>query len=216
MSGLFGLLFFATIILFIVGMLSPALISKYYKKPVTRKQIAIFCLLAGFIFMILIGVYAPKTSTNGDTGKKEAAKLYDVVKVVDGDTIDVNIDWKTERIRLIGLDTPEIVDPRTTVQCFGQESSTKAHELLDGKKVALETDATQGERDKYDRLLRYVFIENNTDFSKSMIENGFGHEYTYEIPYKRQVAYKEAQKQAESGKKGLWADTTCAGTTTRQ
>jgi micrococcal nuclease len=133
---------------------------------------------------------------------------------VDGDTVDVDIDGKTERIRLIGLDTPETVDPRTTVQCFGQEASTQAHTLLDGKKVTLEADATQGERDTYGRLLRYIFIEDGTDFSKTMIENGYGHEYTYQVPYKRQNEYKEAQKQAESGKKGLWAANTCAGTTT--
>jgi len=146
--------------------------------------------------------------------QKAESTLYDVVKVVDGDTVDVNIDGKTERIRLIGLDTPETVDPRKTVQCFGQEASTKAHELLDGKKVTLEADATQGERDTYGRLLRYIMIEGGNDFSKTMIENGYGHEYTYQIPYKRQNEYKEAQKSAENGKKGLWADNTCAGTTT--
>jgi len=106
------------------------------------------------------------------------SKTYDVVKVVDGDTIDVSINGKTERIRLIGINTPETVDPRKPVECFGKEASDKAKTLLGGMKVYLESDITQGELDKYSRLLRYVFLENGTNFNLLMIKEGYAYEYT--------------------------------------
>lgn len=143
---------------------------------------------------------------------EEVKTLFDVVKVVDGDTIKVNIDGVEESIRMIGLDTPETVDPRKPVQCFGEEASNKAKELLSGKKVSLESDVTQGERDKYQRLLRYVYMEDGKLFNKLMIEEGFAHEYTYSIPYKYQEEFKEAEKSAREAKKGLWGDL-CNGDT---
>ena len=101
---------------------------------------------------------------------------FKVIKVVDGDTMDVSIDNKTERLRLIGIDTPETVDPRKKVQCFGIEASNKAKELLFGKFVSLENDESQGERDKYKRLLRYVFLQDGTNFNLFMIAEGYANE----------------------------------------
>lgn len=135
--------------------------------------------------------------------------FYSVIKVVDGDTVDVNINGKTQRIRVIGINTPEVVDPRKTVECFGKEASNKAKELLEGKKVRLEQDSTQGNSDKYGRLLRYIFLEDNTDFGLTMIKEGYAYEYTYNIPYKYQQQYKQAQKEAEENRRGLWADGVC-------
>src|SRR3989338_322463 len=103
--------------------------------------------------------------------------LYPVVKVIDGDTIDVKIGTKIERIRMVGMDTPEIVDPRKAVQCFGKEASNRTKLLLTGKSVALQSDPTQGERDKYGRLLRYVILDG-LNFNKRLIAEGYAHEYT--------------------------------------
>lgn len=136
---------------------------------------------------------------------------YQVVKVVDGDTLDVSINDKIERLRLIGIDTPETVDPRKSVQCFGKEASSKAKELLMGKRVSLEMDDTQGERDKYKRLLRYVFLPDGTNFNLFMIEEGYAHEYTYHLPYKYQAEFKNAQRSAMENQKGLWSPSTCPG-----
>jgi micrococcal nuclease len=141
-------------------------------------------------------------------------KLLNVVKVVDGDTIDVSFDGKTERIRLIGINTPETVDPRKPVECFGREASDKAKALLSGKKVYLEADLISGERDKYNRLLRYVFLEDGTSFNLLMIKEGYAYEYTYDVPYKYQTEFKQAQKEAEANKAGLWGDKVCPNTTT--
>lgn len=134
---------------------------------------------------------------------------YSVEKVVDGDTIKVKIDGKLKSVRLIGLDTPEVVDPRKVVECFGREASDKAKEILSGQKIRLEIDSSQGDQDKYGRLLRYVYLEDNTFFNKWMIENGYGHEYTYDIPYIYQVEFQEAENSARENKLGLWSDDAC-------
>lgn len=134
---------------------------------------------------------------------------YPVLKVVDGDTLAVRINGKSTTVRLIGLDTPETVDPRKPVQCFGTEASNKAKELLTGKTVSIETDNTQGELDKYGRLLVYVYLPNGVLFNKYMIAEGYGHEYTYNIPYAYQSEFKAAERDARTRKKGLWADNAC-------
>lgn len=136
-------------------------------------------------------------------------QYYKVVNVVDGDTIDLLIDGKSQRLRLIGIDTPETVDPRNPVQCFGIEASNKAKGLLTGQEVSLEDDPTQDNLDKYDRLLRYVFLKDGTFFNKLMITEGYAHEYTYDTPYKYQQEFKDAEKQASESKVGLWADNAC-------
>lgn len=129
-----------------------------------------------------------------------------VTKVVDGDTIDVYLNGKTERIRIIGINSPESVDPRRPVECFGKEASNFAKSLLDGKIVALEPDETQANKDKYSRLLRYLYIEGKTDFGLEMIKNGYAYEYTYDLPYTKQKEYKDAQTYAANKKLGLWGE----------
>lgn len=137
-------------------------------------------------------------------------KLNKVLKVIDGDTINVEVEGKSQTIRLIGIDSPETVDPRKSVQCYGKEASDKAKELLTGKNVTLESDSTQGDKDKYSRLLRYVFLEDGTDANKLMISEGFAHEYTYQNnPYKYQGEYIKAEQLARENKKGLWTDNAC-------
>lgn len=139
---------------------------------------------------------------------------YSVTEVVDGDTIKISMNGKVETLRLIGMDTPETVDPRKPVQCFGKEASNKAKELLSGKKVRIEMDPTQGERDKYDRLLAYVYRDDGLFYNKAMIEQGYAHEYTYNTPYKYQTEFKTAQKTAQTAQVGLWSPATCNGDTT--
>jgi len=139
------------------------------------------------------------------------ARGHRVVKVVDGDTFDVEIDGKVERLRLIGIDTPETVDPRKDIQCFGIEASNKAKELLIGQFVTLEKDDTQGDKDRYKRLLRYAFLPDGTNFNEYMIAEGYAYEYTYDDVYEYQSAFKSAQAEAQNNNKGLWSPDTCSG-----
>lgn len=143
--------------------------------------------------------------------EKNQAEKFKVLNVVDGDTVAVEINGQKEVLRLIGINTPETVDPRKPVECFGIEASKKAKEILTGKMVRLEKDETQGERDKYNRLLRYVYLEDGTNFNKLMIEEGYAYEYTYNTPYKYQADFKSAQQKAQNEKRGLWAEDTCSG-----
>lgn len=148
---------------------------------------------------------------DGEISEESKEAGYKVVKVIDGDTIDVDINGKTERLRLIGIDTPETVDPRKEVQCFGKEASNKTKEMLLGQFVFLESDDTQGERDKYKRLLRYIMLADGTNFNLFMISEGYAYEYTYDLPYKYQSDFKEAQRLASEDEKGLWSPSTCSG-----
>lgn len=151
----------------------------------------------------------PTTQTNSQY------EYYFVSNIVDGDTIKVNINGMVVTFRLIGMDTPETVDPRKLVQCFGKEASNKAKEILTGKKVRIEKDATQGELDKYGRTLAYIYREDNLFYNKYMIEQGYAHEYTYNSnPYKYQTEFKAAQKSAQENQRGLWSPDTCNGDTT--
>jgi micrococcal nuclease len=138
-------------------------------------------------------------------------QLFKVTDVVDGDTIKVSYHGRAETVRLIGIDTPEVVDPRQPVQCFGVEASTHARAILSGQMVRLEADGTQGDRDRFNRLLRYVFLRDGANFNQRMIADGFAFEYTHIVPYRYQPQFKAAQAEAQSGSRGLWAAETCAG-----
>lgn len=141
----------------------------------------------------------------------EDEKLFYIEKVIDGDTMNVNIEGRTETLRLIGIDTPESVHPTKPVECFAKEASDKAKELLEGKKVNLKSDPTQGERDKYGRLLRYIILEDGTNFNRWMIAEGYAFEYTYNTDYEYQREFKEAEKEARENQRGLWNSDTCNG-----
>jgi len=169
------------------------------------------------VVKILEDVNTQKDTTNNSivqsTTSESQYQYYSVSSVVDGDTVKVSIGGTITTLRLIGIDTPETVDPRKPVQCFGKEASTKAKELLNGKKVRIEKDVTQGELDKYGRLLAYIYREDGLFYNKYMIEQGYAHEYTYNTPYKYQTEFKAAQKSAQDNLRGLWSPDTCSGDT---
>ena len=134
-----------------------------------------------------------------------------VKRVVDGDTIHVFLDNNDVTIRMIGIDTPETVDPRKPVQCFGKEASNHARQLLNGATVYLEIDDSQGDYDKYNRLLSYIWMSDGRMFNQVMIAEGYAFEYTYNRPYKYQAQFKDAQRNAQTQQLGLWAPATCNG-----
>src|SRR5688500_6399309 len=101
-----------------------------------------------------------------------------VVKVVDGDTIDISLNGQTSRVRLIGMNTPETVDPRRSVQCFGTEASNRLKQLLQGQTVFVESDPTQDTRDRFGRLLYFVWLSDGRLVNLMMIAEGYANEYT--------------------------------------
>ncbi len=138
-----------------------------------------------------------------------SSTFFHVVEVTDGDTITISKECKPITVRLIGIDTPETVDPRKPVQCFGIESSNFTKRSLLKRNVKIETDLSQDLYDKYGRLLAYVILEEGTNFNKILLEEGFAHEYTYKVPYKYQLEFKEAEKLANMSKRGLWNPEAC-------
>ena len=133
---------------------------------------------------------------------------YPVVSVTDGDTIRVDVDGVEEKIRLIGIDAPELHNPH---ECFGQEATDRATSLLQGNSVALEADDTQDDRDRYGRLLRYVFLPDGTNVNAALVRGGYAFEYTYDNPYRYRDDFLADQAAAEADGAGLWSATTCGG-----
>jgi endonuclease YncB( thermonuclease family) len=197
LSTIFASLFLISLIGLTVGLIKPSAI-----RMSSRKSILIYLGGAMLLFFILVGVTAePIKETESNTS------YYLVTNVVDGDTIDVNINGEIKRIRLIGIDAPEVSEN----ECYNNESFEKAKELLLNKKVSLEADSSQDDKDIYNRLLRYVFLEDGTNFNLYMIKDGYAIEYTYDKAYKYQNEFKAAQDSAKTGNKGLWNTSTCSG-----
>ena len=178
----------------------------------------VFVCVAGVVASgVLVSCAQAGTSPtiNGPNGEAVREGPYRVVRVVDGDTFTIKLGSQTTKVRVIGIDTPESVDPRRPVQCFGKEASARASALLSGKNVWLEVDPNQDTRDRFGRLLRFVWIDNTTDFGLTMIRDGFALEYTYDLPYRYQAQYRSAQVAAKETAAGLWSPSTCAGNTKR-
>lgn len=125
-----------------------------------------------------------------------------VVSVVDGDTIRVRFDGKQRKVRLIGIDTPEVYGKR---ECGGKQASSSLRRLLRrGQKVKLISDPTQDGRDRYGRLLRYV-ERGGTDVGRKQVARGWARVYVYGgKPFARVKKYRRSQAKAKRAKKGAW------------
>lgn len=137
--------------------------------------------------------------------------LVHVLRVIDGDTIKVLVpDYESEvTVRFIGINTPESVDPRRPVECFGIEASSMLASLIADKDVYIEYDSTQSKVDKYGRSLGYVYDLDGVLINKKMIEDGYAFEYTYHVPYLYQKEFKEAERVAKMSGRGLWDKQVC-------
>jgi micrococcal nuclease len=144
---------------------------------------------------------ATKSAVLGIDGEKAL-----VTKVVDGDTIYVQIGGVTKTVRFIGIDTPETVDPRRPVGCFGKEASNKTKEILTGKEVILQKDVS--DTDKYSRILRYIFLPLEDGqmlfVNDYLVREGYAKVLTYPPDVKYNERFREAEREARLGKKGLW------------
>lgn len=135
--------------------------------------------------------------------EKSQPGLYRVTAFTDGDTISVNMNGTEEKVRMIGVDTPETKDPRKEVQCYGKAASDFTKKLIGSSSVRLEADPTNTNRDRYNRLLRYVYLPDGTLVNAEIIKQGYGFAYTY-FPFEKLEEFRDLQKQAEVSKVGLW------------
>ena len=146
-----------------------------------------------------------QTSTTTDSNANST-----VLRVVDGDTLVALLDDEPGEwtIRMLGINTPETVDPRRPVECFGKEASEKLKSLLPpDSRIRLAPDPKADERDKYDRLLRNVFLADDTDVNALMVRDGFAYAYlSFPLAAERKKELKELETTAKLERRGLWGE----------
>jgi micrococcal nuclease len=130
-----------------------------------------------------------------------------VIRVVDGDTLQVEVSGQKERVRLIGVDTPETKHPKKGVEYYGKEAFAFAQSCLSGRVVWLEFDV--GQRDRYRRLLAYVWLEENEQDTRKMFNSvllieGYAQLMTIPPNVKYVDQFRQYQTEARENKRGLW------------
>lgn len=145
-------------------------------------------------------------SNNKSSSVDDNGKLIRVKRAVDGDTIELE---SGEKVRYIGINTPETVKPNSPVECFGKEASTKNKELVDGKLVRLKKDVS--DKDKYGRLLRFVYLEDGTFVNDILVREGYAFVSTFPPDVAKADQFKQAEREARENVRGLWAQNTCNG-----
>jgi micrococcal nuclease len=141
------------------------------------------------------------TANRGPKEPNVNLTMVEVLRVVDGDTIEVLYNGKKEDVRLIGVDTPETVHPSKPVQPYGPEASAFTKAQLTGKRVGLEFDVEQ--RDRYGRLLAYVWLDNKM-FNRTLIQEGYAQVATFPPNVKYVDDFTRLQKEAREARRGLW------------
>ena len=166
--------------------------------------------VSGFVvlFLALFLSFGPKSSfpetiRNFLFSQDQKEGEFLVARVIDGDTIELS---SGEKVRYIGIDTPESVKPNTPVQCFAKEAATRNRELVEGKTVRLVRDVS--DRDKYGRLLRYVYA-GDVFINEALVREGYARVATFPPDVFHANEFLAAERDAREGKRGLWADGAC-------
>ncbi len=162
-----------------------------------------YALIAALIVIILLSIFTcPQKSGI-------ATEDYPVVRVVDGDTFIAKIDGEDQRIRLIGVDTPESVHPNKEVEYFALEASAFLKNMLEGERVFFQYDqnsAATNHKDRYGRILAYAYRSSDSLFvNAEIIRQGYGHAYT-SFPFSLQEDFLKLERDARTQKLGLWAE----------
>lgn len=160
--------------------------------------------LAAVALLLLSGVVTQRLARPPETSPLPAPSsqgegLVPVARVIDGDTIEIA---GGRHVRFVGVNTPETVDPRRPVQCFGKEASAFTHRLLDGVSVRLVRDIS--DTDKYDRLLRYIYLPDGTFVNLVLVREGYAQVNTYPPDIAHAAEFQAAQREAKSASRGLW------------
>lgn len=164
------------------------------------------------LVIIFVLAYLLVTHVSGDwfkNGTKQLQQnqpgLYTINHYVDGDTIAVNMNGSVETIRMIGVDTPETHRPNTPVQCYGPEAAAHTQAVISKfGKVRLQADPLDTNRDRYGRLLRYVYLPDGSLVDEQIIQQGYGFAYL-SFPFTKKAQFAVDQQTAQASKIGLWA-----------
>lgn len=173
--------------------------------------------LSLLIMLLSGGIYLAQQygwlSVAAKTAEMTQPGLYSVDRFIDGDTIVVNMNGQPETLRFIGVDTPETHKPNTPVQCYGPAAAAYTKYLIGKNAVRLESDPLSTNRDRYNRLLRYVYLPDGTLVNEKLIQNGYGFYYPY-FPFSKSDQFRTDEAAAMAAHKGLWAN--CHPTPTDQ
>lgn len=183
-------------------------LTKKQKKYIIETLIALIILIPGIIagtvkkeeIFEALGI---ETKTSVQTSQAIDGQ-YEVVSVTDGDTFEINYNGTKTKVRLIGVDTPESVHPNSKKNNeYGEEASKYTKSLLEGKTVKLEFDVSP--KDKYGRLLAYVYLENGEMLNEELLKEGYAQVATYPPNVKYVENFKAIQKEARENKVGFWS-----------
>ena len=174
----------------------------------TRRLLLLGASLTGALLTLVLVATAPTADAHDSASHGSFVMRGVVSTVVDGDTIDARLTGgRVERVRLIGIDTPERGD------CFFAEASARTRALALGRRVVLRGDATQDTRDRYGRLLAYVDIGGSADLGRALIRGGHASVYVYRWPFQRVAAYRVAESAAKAAPAGRWGACTSTAPT---
>jgi micrococcal nuclease len=155
------------------------------------------------VALLLAAVAAVLVARGGEHPRATAFGRAQVLRVVDGDTIRVRLDGHIERVRYIGVDTPESVKPGTPVQCFAKRAAAANAALVAGRSVRLVGDVEQ--RDRYGRLLAYVYREPDGTFvNGQLVRDGFARTLTIAPNMAHARQFAQLARTARARGRGLW------------
>jgi micrococcal nuclease len=157
--------------------------------------------LPGLVLVALLAAFFNPPDPGVTSGEFEF-----VQRVVDGDTLVLG---KGERVRLIGVNTPETVHPQKAIEAFGKEASAFTKRMVEGKLIRLEFDPLSSRRsdgkDRYSRTLAYVFLQDDTHVNAEIIRQGYGFAVSSSPPLKYQNEFRRLELEAREQRRGLWA-----------
>ncbi len=138
-----------------------------------------------------------------------------IIHVVDGDTAYIKINKTIERVRFLGIDTPELHDKKNKPQCFGKEAKKELQRIGKGKNVFVQKDTIQPNRDAYGRLLRFVYLQQGDGsqgilLNNELLKNGYAYRFA-KYANQHTKLFTESEKLAQKEKRGLWSPHTCNG-----
>ena len=129
---------------------------------------------------------------------------YAVKQFVDGDTVLVDMNGREEKIRFIGIDTPETHKENTPVQCYGPAAAAYTKNRVGSQRIRLVSDTLTTNRDRYERLLRYVYLEDGSNLNLELVQKGYA--FAYAFPFAKSEEFNKAMEQAQTAKVGLWGN----------
>ncbi len=177
-------------------------------QAMTHRTKRVLIILTCITILLVIGSLAIRNNPRATAQLSEHAPgTYSINHFVDGDTIAVNMNGAVEKVRFIGVDTPETHKPNTPVQCYGPAAASYTASMIGHQRVRLVADSLSTDRDRYSRLLRYVYLPDGTNLNEQLIKTGHAFYYPY-FPFSSSDSFASDQATAKADGLGLWSSCT--------